>query len=155
MNVKLPQKAFDEINTNFFIGLWNEIREAPHEKTKLNTYFRIYNSNYNMPGQSLSQKCNNTTFQNILTSYILYSHDLECEKGKWSRTPKGERYCKQCKDDVEEDLHHFLFKCTYFENIRKDYATFPQHESISSFFNWEHSEVVLSKLHYKRKGSNG
>ena len=84
----------------------------------------------------------------------MYSHDLECEKAKWKRTPKEERYCKQCQDGVVENLQHFLFKCSYFDNIRNDYSTFPQDESLSSFFNWEYSELVLSKLHYQRKEHN-
>ena len=109
-------------------------------------YHEIYSKEETLPQHSLSLKSSNE-FQRILTSYVMSSHNLECERGKWIRKPKGERYCRQCLTEDEEDLTHFLFECTYFQHIRNRYSCLPQNKSISNFFKWEHSEILLAKLH--------
>ena len=61
------------------------------------------------------------------------SHDLESEKGRWNRTPKGERFCKQCDDIVEESLRDFLFECKHFQHIRCSYPDYPKNKSLFRF----------------------
>ena len=78
------------------------------------------------------------------------SHDLESEKGRWNRTPKGEIFCKQCNDNVEESLRHFLFECKHFQHIRCSYPDYPNNKSLFSFYNWEQSDFNLEKLHTQR-----
>ena len=146
-----PKEAYETINSKFYLEKWNEIKQAEPQRTKMKTYHEIYDNANILPKYSLSLNRNNISVQSNLTSYVMSSHNLECEKGKWIRTPKGERYCKQCNNNIEEDLKHFLFECTYFQHIRNRYPEYPQNNSLFSFFNWEHSEVVLTKLHSHRK----
>ena len=52
------------------------------------------------------------------------SHRLEVEIGRWSRpvsTPFDERKCKIC-DKLEEEFH-FLFECSLYADLRKQYIS--------------------------------
>ena len=146
-----PENAYQSINSKFYEERWNEIRTATPEKTKMKTYHQIYQNADTLPHECLTTTEKNTKIQDILTSYILSSHNLETERGKWVRKSKGERYCKHCCIDVEEDLVHFLFDCEYFKSIRNSYSTFPEEKSTTSFFHWNQSGLALSKLHSNRK----
>ena len=146
-----PKILFKEMNETFYKETWNNIKQATAEKTKIKLYHEIYNTAETMPHTSLSLLCKSTKYQNIVTKYVMSSHELHCETGKWSRTPKGERYCKQCNEQVEEDLSHFIFNCARFQHIRASYPEFLLYNSLSDFFNWELGGIVLQKLHMERK----
>ena len=148
---KDPTSLYKETNDKFYLQTWNNIKEATPEKSKMMLYHEIYNRSDNMPQNSLSLLCQNKKFQTILTQYIMSSHDLQCEVGKWTRTPKGERLCKQCDEHFEEDVSHFILHCKHFQHIRNSYPEFPKNDSLFNFFNWELSELVLHKLHMYRK----
>ena len=51
----------------------------------------------------------------ILTRWFLCEHNLEVETGRWSRTPKAQRFCRACKSELGEeyigDEIHALTNC--------------------------------------------
>ena len=117
-------------------------------KTKLKIYYLIYNTN-GLPENSYSLKCQNQNQQKFLSRYIMWLHDLESEKGRWNRTSKGARHCRQCDNDVEETLKHFIFDCRRFNQVRASYPDFPT--SLQDFFNWEYGNFILTTLHVQRR----
>ena len=64
----------------------------------------------------------NLKFRKALTRLRLSSHRLEIEAGRWHKPnpiPVNERKCQICH--VLEDEFHFLFKCSLYNDIRKQY----------------------------------
>ena len=65
--------------------------------------------------------------KNALTRLKIMVHNLHIETGSYKRydkdlkaytsTPRGERKCPTCRDDIEDE-YHFLFKCTNNEKLR-------------------------------------
>ena len=47
-------------------------------------------------------------------------HKLEIETGRWNKTPREERICKQCILNKIEDEKHFLFECQMYINERQE-----------------------------------
>ena len=143
-----PKDVFTETNTTFYKKIWDEVQQARQEQSKLCLYRDVYRGD-KLPEKSLSLNCN-TKFQQLLTRYITSSHDLECEKGKWNRTPKEQRLCKQCNQGEEETIFHFIFDCHKYKDIRDSCSTnFPT--NIHDFFKWEGSLLALMKMHSVRK----
>ncbi len=56
-----------------------------------------------------------------LTRFRISAHRLEVEKGRYSRppVPASQRFCKSCKDKVEDELH-FLTECSRLSDSRTD-----------------------------------
>ena len=85
-------KAFERINNEHYEKIWNEVKYAKDNQTKLKQYHEIYDKCESIPERSLLSKCNNSKMQKRLAKYLMSLHDLETEKGRWTRTPKGRRY---------------------------------------------------------------
>ena len=63
-------------------------------------------------------------FRTAMTKLRVSSHRLEVEIGRWSRpvsTPFDERKCRIC--DKLEDEFHFLFECSLYIDLRKQYIS--------------------------------
>ena len=63
-------------------------------------------------------------FRSAMTKLRVSSHRLEVEIGRWSRpvsTPFDERKCRIC--DKLEDEFHFLFECSLYADLRKQYIS--------------------------------
>ena len=143
-------KVFNKINDQFYEECWKKINDADDSKTKLKTYLDIYENCEITPETSLSLKDHTRCQQKTLSSYIMSSHNLEIEKGRWSRTPKEERVCKQCTSGSVETLCHFLYQCDKFNHIRNRYTNFPTSPQLSNFFNSANCAVILEELHTER-----
>ena len=69
----------------------------------------------------------NRSHKNALTRLRISAHSLHVETGRYKRydndlkaytnTPRGERKCPICTDDIEDE-YHFLFKCTNNKKLR-------------------------------------
>ena len=55
-------------------------------------------------------------------------HELEIERGRHKNTSREMRYCKYCNGQQIETEEHFLFDCTYYNDIRTRVA-FPTSKS--------------------------
>ena len=141
--------VYNKLNSEFYKANWKKVTDADDSKTKLIAYLQLYNGKEVLPETSLSLLCKERSEQKILTSYITSSHNLETEKGRWSKTPKTERLCKQCESKSIETLHHFVFKCSKFKDIRRKYK-FPSSQQLPDFFGLNNSATILKELHYER-----
>ena len=49
----------------------------------------------------------NKNIRTALTHFILSSHDLAIESGRYDNTPRSDRLCKFCNLNVVENEYHF------------------------------------------------
>ena len=49
------------------------------------------------------------------------SHKLPVENGRWKNIARENRICPLCNNGEIGDEFHYLFKCQYFGNQRKNY----------------------------------
>ena len=145
-----PQDAFKTLNSEYYKELWTQIRTATLEQSKLKTYHSIYNYSEIIPNQSLCLRTLNPLHNRVITKYITSSHNLQEEIGRWKRKPKGSRTCKQCTDNTDETILHFLFACDKFQHIRESHPNFPIVANLYEFFNWDQAPLVLYEMHNKR-----
>ena len=150
LNYQTPMQVFGKINKDFYDDIWANVREATDQQSKLNLYHKIYNNCEHIPTNSLSLK-HSTLSQQVVTRYTSSSHNLETEIGKWKRIQRNQSFCKQCNDQKEESLIHFISECERFKNFREEYRDFPYDKNSHSFFQWEMGALVLNKLHQQRK----
>lgn len=64
-----------------------------------------------------------------LTRIRLSSHNLEIEKGRWTKpkaTPRDQRICQLCQIQQTEDELHFMTKCPKYDNIRPNFLKRPE-----------------------------
>ena len=57
-------------------------------------------------------------FQSGIFLQNISDHSLEIEKGRYNKTPREERLCKNC--GVIEDKAHFILKCKVNQNLREN-----------------------------------
>ena len=143
------KELFNKMNDEFYGQIWKNIKDANNHKTKLKAYFDIYNESEKLPDTSLSLKIQSRRQQKTISLYIMSSHNLESEKGRWFNTPKHERVFRQCTSGLEETLNHFIFKCEKFHIVRTQYANFPISQRLTDFFNL--ANCALEELHTARK----
>ena len=63
--------------------------------------------------------------RSLLTKIRISAHSLAIETGRYSK-PKilaSERYCKLCKDKVEDEVH-FLLYCPLYKDLREKFDIF-------------------------------
>ncbi|ELU08933.1 hypothetical protein CAPTEDRAFT_207009 [Capitella teleta] len=58
-----------------------------------------------------------------LTKFLLSSHNLAIERGRWSRTPRHERLCTDCDLNAIQDEEHVLSVCPRFQIIRTNHPS--------------------------------
>ena len=77
-----------------------------------------------------------------LARFIMSSHHLHIETGRWKRpepTPIERRYCFNCLGKVEDE-YHMLFECGVYEDLRKTlipryYRNRPSMLKLTQLFN--------------------
>ena len=136
---------------SFFESMWRNLKDAGADKTKLKNYHEVYGNCETLPMTSLSLTVKKRFQQKIISSYIMSSHNLETEKGRWSNTPKTARVCKQCTSKSEETLQHFINECDRFNEIRNRNFNFPTSLQLSEFFNLPNCKTILEDLHTRRR----
>ena len=52
-----------------------------------------------------------------IARFVLSSHSLAIETGRFSKVPLSQRQCPQCKTGIEDEFH-FLLECNIYSNIR-------------------------------------
>ena len=74
------------------------------------------------------------------------NHPLAIEKGRHTnpKTPRQERFCKLCDDQVVEDEDHFLLKCTTYTHLRDHYQI--NHDNVPDFLNMENQSLLAKYL---------
>ena len=144
------EEIFNQLNNSFFEENWRKLTHCYESRTKLKTYHAIYNKSETLPTTSLSLTINKRSQQKITSRYIMSSHNLQSEKGRWSKTPKIARVCKQCTSGSEETLAHFIYDCDKYSDIRNHYNNFPTSPELSAFFTLNNCATILEDLHTHR-----
>ena len=149
-NYEKGEQVFNTLNDKFDEDSWKKIMEANITNTKLKTYHQIYNNCEYLPTQSLSLKSIERKNRKIISSYIMSSHELATEAGRWSQIPKENRKCKQCNSDAVETLCHFLYRCNKFTHIRNHYVDYPYSENLAKFVFWW--DYILTEIKLNQYG---
>ena len=58
--------------------------------------------------------------RSLISRLLCGSLKLQIEVGRYSGTPREERYCELCKTGAVEDELHFLFDCVSSQDLRQD-----------------------------------
>ena len=143
---KSPHNAFKTLNKTYYDDLINSVINCKAEQTKLIIYKSIYNICTIMECESISLTTEKEEQRKLISKYILSSHKLASETGKWR---DSDRNCKKCNEDVSENLEHFLFNCNAYSSIRERYESYPS--DLKSFFKWEFRSELLELLHNQRE----
>ena len=63
---------------------------------------------------------NNNSIKSV-AKFRMSSHKLEIEKGRHTRpvTPKDQRICNRCHQDVDDEIHFFMI-CNIFDDRRSE-----------------------------------
>ncbi len=103
------------------------------KKTKLRTYVTFKNE-FNVEPYLLNpiQKCQSSVFAKLRCGII----PLHIETGQYNNTALENRLCEFCEKNVIEDKKHFIFSCSYYNNLRnslylKINYTQPEFQSMS------------------------
>lgn len=77
------------------------------------------------------------------TRLRLTSHNLQSEKGRWSRTPPNRRVCS-CDRISVQDEHHALLKCPRTHDIRRRYNNMLSLHSVTTVTELLENENLLA-----------
>ena len=77
-------------------------------------------------------------------------HALEINKGRHKNIPREQRLCKLCREEVVESEEHFLYNCSFYDNIKND-CTFLTPETIFKDENIHKLGKYLMRAFQKRK----
>ena len=114
-------------NENEFVSLlWQRsrdtflqsINEQLNESPRASTYILFHNYGY----KSYLNILRIQKYRHALTRFRHSTHRLAIETGRWHKlykVPRPDRKCQFC--DTLEDEFHFLFECTMFTELRKQY----------------------------------
>ena len=77
---------------------------------------------------------------------------LRIDTGRFEQLSRDQRVCPFCHS-CTEDVHHFLFDCPSYNNIRTEHPSLFQHTSVASFLNTDQHSMLggfLRKCHTHR-----
>ena len=127
-----------------FEEMWSNILNKNSENGFTGNKLRFY--------RTLKTKFEYEQYLNVLTNpqqramvtrLRTSSHKLNIEVGRHRNIPVNERKCQQCDLNQVEDEHHFIFKCSKYENHRREFMT--QCQMVTNNFNLLTDE---EKLYY-------
>ena len=127
-----------------FEEMWSNILNKNSENGFTGNKLRFY--------RTLKTKFEYEQYLNVLTNpqqramvtrLRTSSHKLNIEVGRHRNIPVNERKCQQCDLNQVEDEHHFIFKCSKYENYRREFMT--QCQMVTNNFNLLTDE---EKLYY-------
>lgn len=81
------------------------------------TFYRAYKSNFEL--SSYMTKIPYKPHLQALSRFIMSSHQLRVESGRWERPklPRQQRFCLKCKNRIEDEFH-FIFECPLYNDLR-------------------------------------
>ena len=63
----------------------------------------------------------NSLYKRCITRYIINSHVLNIESGRYFNIVRNERMCTMCSKKSVEDEYHFILECDRYSDIRCKY----------------------------------
>ena len=108
----------DRIKENYQMYWLNQLNRQAGENGKMSLYRKIKNSFIFEPYLDIIQKADS---RRCLAEIRLSAHNLEIERGRYSKTPREQRLCKFCAEQgtsIVEDELHFLLQCPLYKDKR-------------------------------------
>ena len=119
--IQVPDEKFKyttkKVIPSYFVHNWkNKLQNE--EISRLITYKTVKND-FNPP-KHLGLPYN---LRKVISRIRCSNHQLAIEKGRHKnpKTPRGERLCRLCDEEIVEDEEHFLLNCTTFTQLRDHY----------------------------------
>ena len=86
-----------------------------------------------------------------ITKLRCSDHELEIEKGRHNKLPREARTCKMCHNGTVENEEHFLFECTFYNDIRTKTLFNPTVDTLFENDTIEHlGDYVILALEKRR-----
>ena len=114
----VPEKKFKNKSKlfipSYFVTQWKN-KLLNEDISRLATY-KLINDDFSFP-KHLGLPHH---LRKVISRTRCSNHPLEIEKGRHKnpKTPRQERLCKLCYDQVVEDEDHFLLRCTTYSHLR-------------------------------------
>ena len=140
--IEVPAKKFKDTTKTripeYFTVNWKN-KLLSEDISRLSTYKTI-NSDFTLP-KHLGLPYEN---RKVISKIRCSNHPLAIEKGRQKRpkTPRDERICILCDDQVIEDEEHFLLRCDTYSILREEYQM--NFENIPDMLNTD-DQYQLSK----------
>ena len=64
----------------------------------------------------------NSLYKTCITRYIIISHVLNRESGRYFNIVRNERICTMCNTKSVKDEYHFILECDGYSDIRCKYT---------------------------------
>ena len=108
-----------------FKRLADQYNQTSMENIRTSTKMKVLSLLKNSMGrETYLQDITNPRHRQAMSRLRLSGHNLEIERGRYTKTPRNERICKYCdhkgKNAVEDETH-FLLNCPMFEELRAKY----------------------------------
>ena len=122
----LPSRKFRvqtimHILTNHFTKCWD------HEKSCSSKLSFYHINKIKFAREVYLDECNSFAKRYSTTKLRISSHNLEIERGRYSKTERDERICKWCNTSmgikIVEDESHMLFECDLYAGLRTKLIT--------------------------------
>ena len=77
-----------------------------------------------------------------VSRYRCQCSGLRVDTGRFEQLSRDQRVCPFCHDCSVEDVHHVLFDCPSYSNIRAEHPSLFQHTSVASFLNTDQHSIL-------------
>ena len=140
--IETPAKKFKDTTkiriTEYFTAKWKNKLQI-EDISRLRTY-KLINADFTQP-KHLGLPYEN---RKVISKIRCSNHPLAIEKGrqKKPKTPRDERICTLCAEQVVEDEEHFLLNCGTYSILREEYQM--NFENIHNMLNTD-DQYQLSK----------
>ncbi len=114
---QVRSKLEEQFKRNFFKSLSSTTGKTGKSGNKLRTYNIIKDTYKSEKYLSLDLPLH---IKRALTQIRISAHTLEIEQGRMAKPqpiPPDKRFCKHCKDKLEDELH-FITECTLYKQLR-------------------------------------
>jgi hypothetical protein len=104
---------------HFFNCINSDFGKDGHSGNKLRTYRHIKNTYTCEPYVEMNLQ---PKYVSTIAKFRISAHDLEIERGRKARpipVPANERFCRYCKDQVEDEIH-VVTKCPLYKELRAE-----------------------------------
>ena len=106
----IKQRLLDSYKQSWYSDINNSNR--------LETYCR-FKHNFNF--EKYLDTITDSKLRRELSKFRLSSHQLAIEKGRYNNTPRDQRKCTCCNQNVIENEYHFLLVCQAYRQLRLKY----------------------------------
>ena len=151
--IQVPLKKFKDTTkvniSSYFVNNWKN-KLLNEDISRLITYKTI-NSDFTLPKHlGLPYQ-----LRKVISRIRCSNHSLAIEKGRHKnpKTPRQERLCTICDDQIVEDEEHFLLKCTAYSHLREYHHM--NFENVPDILNMDNqhqlAKFLISSLELKQR----